>query len=52
VCGWRLHADHNAALNIAARCGDVEIQSCRTRQELEALLEARHQVWRHETGWP
>ena len=51
VCGWRMHADHNAALNIAARCGDVEIHSCRTRQELKALLEARHQRWRSDTGW-
>jgi transposase len=25
VCGWRAHADHNAAVNIAARCGDGEI---------------------------
>jgi hypothetical protein len=51
VCGWRMHADHNAAVNIAARLGDREIQSTRTRQELKALLEARHQRWRHETGW-
>jgi hypothetical protein len=52
VCGHRRHADHNAAVNIAARYGDREVQSCRTRQELKALLEARHQVWRMETGWP
>ncbi len=51
VCGWQMHADHSAAVNIAARCGDREIQSCRTRQELKALLDARHQRWRHETGW-
>jgi hypothetical protein len=51
VCGWRMRADHNAAVNIAARCGDREIQSCRTRQELKALLEARHQRWRVESGW-
>jgi hypothetical protein len=51
VCGWRLHADHNAAVNIAARLGDREIQACSTRQELKALLEQRHQQWRMETGW-
>jgi IS605 OrfB family transposase len=51
VCGWQAHADHNAAVNIAARCADREIQSCRTRQELKALLEARHQRWRMDIGW-
>jgi hypothetical protein len=52
VCGHRLHADHNAAVNIAARLGDREIQSCSTRQELKALLNARHLLWRAQTGWP
>ena len=47
----RMHADHNAAINIAARCGDREIQTTKTRQELKALVEARHQQWRVETGW-
>ena len=51
VCGWRMHADHNAAVNIAARRGDREIEATKTRQELKALLEARHQRWRIETGW-
>jgi transposase len=51
VCGHRLHADHNAAVNIAARLGDREIQSCSARQELKALLDARHQRWRAQTGW-
>jgi transposase len=51
VGGHRMHADHNAAVKIAARLGDHEIEATRTRQELEALLEARHQRWRHETGW-
>jgi transposase len=52
VCGWETQADHNAAVNIAARRGDREIQATRTRQELKALLEQRHQRWRAETGWP
>lgn len=51
VRGWRMHADHNAAVNIAARCRDREIQFRRTRQELKALLHARHQRWRAQTGW-
>jgi transposase len=51
VCGWQMHADHNAAVNIAARLGDREIQATRTRQELKALLDARHQQWRADTGW-
>ncbi len=51
VCGWRMHADHNAAVNVAARLGDREIQATKTRQELKALLDARHQRWRQETGW-
>jgi hypothetical protein len=51
VCGWQAHADHNAAVNIAARLGDREIQATKTRQELKALLDARHQRWRMETGW-
>ena len=51
VCGWRLHADHAAADTIAARFGDCALQATRTRQELKALLDARHQRWRPETGW-
>jgi transposase len=51
VCSWQLHADHNAALNIAARLSDREIQATKTRQELKALLEQRHHRWRAETGW-
>jgi hypothetical protein len=51
VCSWQMHADHNAAVNIAARLGDRELQATRTRQELKALLDARHQRWRAETGW-
>jgi hypothetical protein len=51
VCGWRMHADHHAAVTVAARCGDREIEATKTRQELKALLEARHQRWRVDTGW-
>jgi transposase len=51
VCGWQVHADHNAAVNIARRLGDRELQATRSRLELQALLAARHQRWRAETGW-
>ncbi len=51
VCGWQMHADHNAAVNIAARLSNREIQATRTRQELKALLDARHQRWRQVSGW-
>ena len=27
VCGWQMHADHNAAVNLAARLSDREIQA-------------------------
>jgi len=51
ACGWQAHADHNAAINIAARFGDREIQATKTRQNLKALLDVCHQRWREETGW-
>ncbi len=51
ICGWQAHADHNAAINIAQRLGDQDIRVCRSRQELHALLDARHQRWRAEIGW-
>ena len=51
VCGWQAHADENAAVNIARRLGDREIQATRSRPELHALLAVRHQRWRAETGW-
>jgi hypothetical protein len=40
-----------ANANVAARRGDRELQATKTRQELKALLAARHQRWRAETGW-
>ncbi len=51
VCGFQAHADENAAVNIASRLGDREVQATKSRQALKALLEQRHQRWRAETGW-
>ena len=52
VCGFKAQADENAAVNIARRVGDQEVWACRSRQELRALLDTRHQRWRQATGWP
>ena len=52
VCGFRAQADENAAVNIARRLGDREVQATRSRQELKSLLAHRHQRWRADTGWP
>jgi hypothetical protein len=52
ICGFQAHADANAAVNIACRAGDQEVQATLSRQELKTLLEQRHQRWRLETGWP
>jgi len=46
-----MYADHTAAVDLAARRGDSEIAATTTWQVLKALLEARHQRWRTETGW-
>jgi transposase len=42
VCDHRLHADLNAATNIAKRLGDTELQACQTRADIKALLMQRH----------
>jgi transposase len=52
VCGYRTHADHNAATNLAQRKGDAELHACRERQEIKALLMERHEQWRTQKGWP
>jgi hypothetical protein len=51
VCGWRRHADHNAAITLGASRGDREVEATKTRQERLALLAARHKRWRADTGW-
>lgn len=52
VCGFQTHADLNAAVNIARRVGDRELQGCKNRQAVKALLMRRHEAWRKQHGWP
>jgi len=52
ACGQRMHADENAALNIAQRRYDEELRACTDRQAVKALLIRRHQEWRKaHSGW-
>src|SRR6266478_8904603 len=52
VCGYQAHADFNAATNVARRVGDTELQACKDRKEVKALLLERHQAWKTQNGWP
>jgi hypothetical protein len=52
ACGYSTHADLNAAINIEHRWGDRELQTCKDRKEVKALLAQRHQAWRKQNGWP
>ena len=42
ACGLSLHADENAAANHQQRFHDHEMQGCRSKEEVKALLDARH----------
>jgi Putative transposase DNA-binding domain len=52
VCGYQVHADLNAATNIARRVGDAELCVCTDKHEVKALLMQRHEAWRKANGWP
>ncbi|HEV2655356.1 MAG TPA: zinc ribbon domain-containing protein, partial [Ktedonobacteraceae bacterium] len=52
ICGFSIHADHNAALNLARRWGDDELHACRRKEEVKVVLMQRHERWKHENGWP
>lgn len=53
VCGHTIHADENAAINVAHRRYDEEVRACKDRNEVKALLLRRHQKWRERRfGWP
>jgi hypothetical protein len=45
ACGFRCHADENAAVNLQVRFHDHEIQRCRSKEAVKALLEQRHQAY-------
>jgi hypothetical protein len=42
VCGLKCHADENAARNHQARFYDREMQRCRGKEAVKALLDTRH----------
>jgi hypothetical protein len=52
VCGYRAHADLNAASNIQHRLGDEELRACKNRKAVKALLMQRHRAWKKQNGWP
>jgi transposase len=42
ACGFQLNADVNAAINHQARFDDPQMQACRSKEAVKALLDARH----------
>src|SRR5579859_4960698 len=42
ACGLTRHADVNAAINHQTRFDDREMRACRSKEEVKALLDARH----------
>ena len=42
ACGFQLNADENAAINHHARFHDREMQACRSKEAVKALLDTRH----------
>jgi transposase len=50
VCGFRAHADHNAAVNLSRRVGDQALQACHGRDAIKSLLMKRHDAWKQEHG--
>jgi len=52
VCHFQAYADLNAATNIERRFNDLELQACKDKKEVKALLVQRHQAWKIVQGWP
>jgi hypothetical protein len=52
VCGHTMHADENAARNLAARLHDKQLRACTDREEIKALLMQRHERWKKKHGCP
>jgi transposase len=42
ACGFVCHADENAAVNHQARFSDPSLRQCRSKEQVKALLDARH----------
>jgi transposase len=49
ACGRTMHADENAALNHQHRFDDHEMQRCHSKEEVKALLDARHVAYVQST---
>jgi len=50
VCGFEAHADHNAAVNLSRRVGDIQLRACRDRTAIKAVLMQRHEAWQRQQG--
>jgi len=46
LCGYQVHADHNASGNLASRYGDEELMACTRKEQIKALLLRRHAHWK------
>jgi transposase len=52
VCGFRAHADLNAAINIERRLHDTELRACKDRKAIKTLLLKRHEAWKQQSEHP
>ena len=50
VCGYKAHADANAAINLSGRVGDHELYACQGKHAIKALLMERHGAWKQHQG--
>lgn len=50
ICSFQIHADLNAATNIAHRVRDTQLQECKDRKAVKSLLMQRHMVWKRQHG--
>ncbi len=51
VCHFQTHADLNAAVNVERRLGDRQLQACKNKEAIKALLMKRHEAWKRLQGW-
>jgi hypothetical protein len=49
ACGLSIHADENAAVNHQQRFHDREMQQCRSKEAVKALLDTRHVAYMQTT---